>query len=308
MAETKESSATLAALSNNLADVVERADRSVVAIHARSRIPSSGVLWRKGVVVTADHTIKRDEDISITLHDGSRVPATIAGRDATTDIAVLKLDTGESAVPATLGDASRLRAGHLVLVVGRPGDDVTASLGLVSIVGGEWRTWRAGKIDHYILLDVAIHDGFSGSPLVDTSGNVVGINTSGLARARAMTIPTSTVNRVVDALLTKGRIARGYLGLAMQPVRLAEDLAKSVGMADTLGLIIVNVEPGGPGADGGALLGDVVVSANGHAVRDPRDLLAALGPDSIGRPLKLRVIRAGAPRDLDIKVRERSAR
>jgi S1-C subfamily serine protease len=136
MAETKESSATLAALSNNLADVVERADRSVVAIHARARIPSSGILWRTGVVVTADHTIKRDEDISITLHDGSRVPATLAGRDPTTDIAVLKVDAGESAVPATLGDSSRLRAGHLVMVVGRPGDDVTASLGLVSIVGG----------------------------------------------------------------------------------------------------------------------------------------------------------------------------
>jgi S1-C subfamily serine protease len=308
MAETKESSATLAALSNNLADVVERADRSVVAIHARPRIPSSGILWRKGVVVTADHTIKRDEDISITLHDGSRVSATLAGRDPTTDIAVLKVDAGETAVPATFADASRLRAGHLVLVVGRPGDDVTASLGLVSIVGGEWRTWRAGKIDHYILLDVAIHDGFSGSPLVDASGNVVGLNTSGLARGRAMTIPTSTVNRVVDALLTRGRIARGYLGLAMQPVRLSEDVAKSFGLADTLGLIVVNVEPRGPGAEGGALLGDVVVSANGHAVRDPRDLLAALGPDSIGRPLKLRVIRAGEARDLEIKVRERSAR
>jgi S1-C subfamily serine protease len=260
------------------------------------------------VVVAADHTIKRDEDISITLHDGSRVPATLAGRDPTTDIAVLKLDTSESAVPATLGDASRLRAGHLVLIVGRPGDDVTASLGTVSLVGGEWRTWRAGKIDQYILLDAAIYDGFSGSPLVDVSGNVVGLNTSGLVRGRALSIPTSTVNRVVDQLLSKGRIARGYLGLAMQPVRLPEDLTKSLGLPDALGLIVVSVEPGGPGADGGALLGDVVVSANGHAVRDPRDLLAALGAESIGRPLKLRVIRAGSPRDLEVKVRERSAR
>jgi S1-C subfamily serine protease len=308
MTPTQEPSATLAALSNNLADAVERADRSVVAIHARSRIPASGVLWRKGVVVAADHTIKRDEDISITLHDGSRVSATLAGRDPTTDIAVLKLETSEAAVPATLGDASTLRAGHLVLVVGRPGDDVTASLALVSIVGGEWRTWRAGKIDQYILLDVAIHDGFSGSPLVDVSGNVVGLNTSGLVRGRAVSIPASTVNRVADQLLAKGRIARGYLGLAMQPVRLPQDLAKSLGAPDAVGLIIVNVEPGGPGAEGGALMGDVVVSANGHAVRDARDLLAALGTDSIGRPLKLRVIRAGSPRDLEIKVRERSAR
>jgi S1-C subfamily serine protease len=308
MTPTQPSGATLVALSNNLADAVEQADRSVVAIHARSRIPSSGILWRKGVVVTADHTIKRDEDISITLHDGTRVPGTLAGRDPTTDIAVLKLATSESAVLATLGDASHLRAGNLVLVIGRPGQDVTASLGVVSLVGGEWRTWRAGKIDQYILLDVAIYDGFSGSPLVDVSGNVVGLNTSGLVRGRAMSIPTSTVNRIVDQLLTKGRIARGYLGLAMQPVRLPDDLAKSLAMQDTLGLIVVNVEPGGPGAEGGALLGDVVVLANGHAVRDPRDLLAALGADSIGRSLKLRVIRGGSPRDLEVKVRERSAR
>ena len=308
MTPTQEAGATLAALSNNLADAVERADRSVVAIHARTRIPASGILWRKGIVVAADHTIKRDDDISVTLHDGSRVSATLAGRDPTTDIAVLKLETSDAAVPATLGDASTLRAGHLVLVVGRPGDEVTASLALVSIVGGEWRTWRAGKIDQYILLDVAIHDGFSGSPLIDVSGNVVGLNTSGLARGRAMTIPASTVNRVADQLLAKGRIARGYLGLAMQPVRLPDDLAKSLGVPDALGLMIVSVEPAGPGAEGGALMGDVVISANGQAVRDPRDLLTALGAESIGRPLKVRVIRAGAPRDLEIKVRERSAR
>jgi S1-C subfamily serine protease len=308
MTPTQESSATLAALSNNLADAVEHADRSVVAVHARTRIPASGILWRKGIVVAADHTIKRDEDISVTLHDGSRVPAKLAGRDPTTDIAVLKLETSDTAVPATLGDASTLRAGHLVLVVGRPGDEVTASLALVSIVSGEWRTWRAGKIDHYILLDVAIHDGFSGSPLIDVSGNVVGLNTSGLVRGRAMTIPASTVNRVTDQLLAKGRIARGYLGLAMQPVRLPDDLAKSLGVPDALGLMIVSVEQGGPGAEGGALMGDVLVSANGQAVRDPRDLLASLGADSIGRPLKVRVIRAGAPRELELKVRERSAR
>jgi S1-C subfamily serine protease len=308
MTPTPESSATLAALSDSLADAVEHADRSVVAIHARSRIPASGILWRKGVVVAADHTIKRDEDITITLHEGSRVSATLAGRDPTTDIAVLKLEGSDSAAPATLGDASRLRAGHLVLAIGRPGDEVTASLGLVSLVGGEWRTWRAGRIDQYILLDVAIHDGFSGGPLVDASGNIVGLNTSGLARGRAMTVPTATVNRVADQLLSKGRIARGYLGLAMQPVRLPEELARSLGMPDAVGLIVVSVEPGGPGAEGGALLGDVIVSANGHAVRDARDLLAALGTESIGRPLKLRLIRGGTPRDLEIKVRERSAR
>jgi S1-C subfamily serine protease len=307
MPATRESGAELTALSNNLAEAVDRAGRAVVAIHARSRIPASGIVWRKGIVVAADHTIRRDEDIVVTLSDGSRASATLAGRDPTTDLAVLKLEGG-SAAAAKIDDATTLKAGHLVLALGRPGAALTASLGLVSLVGGEWRTWRGGTIDEYILLDVAIHDGFSGGPLIDVSGNVVGVNTSGLARGRAMTVPVRTVNRIVDQLLAKGRIARGYLGLAMQPVRLPADLASSLAVPDAQALIIVSVEPGGPGAEAGALLGDVVVSANGQAVRDPRDLLATLGPDSIGSTLRARVIRGGVPRDLEIKVRERSAR
>jgi S1-C subfamily serine protease len=299
MPATREPGAELTALSNNLADAVDRAGRAVAAIHARSRIPASGIVWRKGVIVAADHTIRRDEDIVVTLSDGSRASATLVGRDPTTDLAVLKLDASSTVAPAKIDDATTLKAGHLVLALGRPGKDVTASLGLVSLVSGEWRSWRGGTIDQYILLDVAIHDGFSGGPLIDVSGSVVGLNTSGLARGRAMTVPVRTVNRIVDQLLAKGRIARGYLGLAMQAVRLPDD---------TQGLIIVSVEPGGPGAEAGALLGDVLVAANGQAVGDARDLLATLGPDSIGRTLRARIIRGGVARDLEITVRERSAR
>lgn len=308
MPATRESGAELTALSNNLADAVDRAGRAVVAIHARSRIPASGIVWREGVIVAADHTIRREEDIVVTLSDGSRSSATLAGRDPTTDLAVLKLDPGAALAPPKIDDATTLKAGHLVLALGRPGSNVTASLGLVSLVGGEWRSGRGGRIDQYILLDVAIHDGFSGGPLIDVSGKVVGVNTSGLARGRAMTIPVRTVTRVVDQLLAKGRIARGYLGLAMQPVRLPDEMVSSLGVPDAQALIIVSVEPGGPGADGGALLGDVLVSANGQAVRDARDVLATLGPDSIGSILRARVIRGGVPRDLEITVRERSAR
>lgn len=308
MSATHESGAELTALSNNLADAVDRAGRAVVAIHARSRIPASGIVWRKGVIVAADHTIRRDEDIVVTLSDGSRSAATLAGRDPTTDLAVLKLDASSAVAPAKIDDATRLKAGHLVLALGRPGEEVTASLGLVSLASSEWRSWRGGRIDEYILLDVAIHDGFSGGPLIDVSGNVVGVNTSGLARGRALTIPVRTVTRVVDQLLAKGRIARGYLGLAMQPVRLPADLASSLEVPDGQALIIVSVEPGGPGAEAGVLLGDVLVSANGQTVRDARDLLATLGPDSIGSTLRARVIRGGVPRDLEIRVRERSPR
>ena len=185
---------TLAAFSSELADAVERAGRSVVAIHARRRIPSSGVMWRPGVVVSSHHTVRRDEDVRVTLPDGSSVQADLAGRDPGTDIAVLRLRGGGEAEPAERGDTAELRVGHLVLAVGRPGEGgVTASLGVVSATGGEWRTWSGGRMDRLVRLDLAVRDGFSGGPLVDASGHVVGLNTWALARGGSLVIPVSAV-------------------------------------------------------------------------------------------------------------------
>jgi S1-C subfamily serine protease len=299
----------LVALSDALAAAVERAGRSVVAIHARPRIPSSGVLWRPGVVVAAHHTIKRDEEITVTLDGGRTVPAQLAGRDPSTDLAVLTLQNDEGAIagaaPAHLGDSSALRVGHLVVAVGRPGDDVTASLGAVSATGGPWRTWGGGAVDRMLRLDLAIYDGFSGGALADVEGRVVGLNTSGLLRGGAVALPVSTVSRVAEQLLAKGRIARGYLGLGMQPVRLPESLARKLDLDGDVGAIVLSVEPEGPGDRAGVLVGDVLVALDGRAVRDTSDVLAALGPDTVGKPLAARVVRAGALRDLTLAVGER---
>jgi serine protease Do len=211
-------SAALVALSNDLANAVERAGQGVVAIHARHRVPSSGVHWQKGVAVAAEHTIKRDEDIQIALPDGRTVPATLAGRDPGADIAVLKFDSGNLTPPET-ADSSSLRIGHLVLAVSRSeGNHLGASFGAISAVGGAWRTWRGGQLDQFLRLDLAIYIGFSGSALVNAQGQVVGLNTSGLARGMAMAIPASTVNRVTKELLEKGHVSRGFLGVGMQPV------------------------------------------------------------------------------------------
>jgi S1-C subfamily serine protease len=294
----------LAALSNDLAGAVEQAGRAVVAIHARRRIPSSGVIWRPGVIVTASHTVARDEDITIALADGSTVPATLAGRDETTDLAVLRAESA-AAPPAERAEPGALRVGHLVLAVGRPGPDVTASLGVVSAVGGEWRTWQGGRIDRFVRLDLAIYDGFSGGALVEAGGRVLGINTSGLARATALTIPTSTVDRVTDQLLSGGTVARGYLGIASQPVRLPEGLQRSLGLESDIGLVIVNVEPDGPAGRAGVLLGDVLLALDGTSVRDPSDVLAALGSERVGKPLAARLLRGGQPVTVSITVGQR---
>ena len=303
---SERTASTLVALSSELADAVERAGRSTVAIHARRRIPSSGVVWRPGVVVAASHTIRRDDDITLTLPTGETVPATLAGRDAGSDLAVLRLgEGGATAAAATLAPEDALRVGALVLAVGRPGDSVTASLGAISAVGGEWRTWQGGRIDRFVRLDLAIYDGFSGGPLIDVAGRVLGINTSGLTRSAPITIPVSTVARVADELLTRGHVRRGYAGLAVQPVEIPERVAKEHGVTGDTALLVVAVETGGPADKAGVLIGDVLVSIAGSPLREPMDLLAALA----GRdPLELRLIRGGAPLTISLVPGDRPAR
>ena len=297
----------LAALSNDLAAAVETVGRSVVAIHARRRIPASGIVWQPGVIVAAHHTIQRNDDIGVTLNDGSTVPATLAGRDPSTDLAVLRLspEVTAAAAPPVSPASEPPSVGQLALVLGRPGPAVTASLGIVSAVGGEWRTWQGGAIDRFIRLDVAVYDGFSGGPLVDAGGRVVGVNTSGLARAAALTVPVSTVARVAGQLLTSGHIARGWLGIATQPVRLPANLRRELGLDTEVGLVVVNVEPQSPAERGGVLIGDIVVAVGERAVSDPADVLAALGGERIGQPLVLRVARGGKDERVTVTVGER---
>jgi S1-C subfamily serine protease len=307
MTATDRAGDTLFALSNDLANAVERAGQTVVAINARRRIPSSGVHWRPGVIVAANHTIRRDDDITVTLPDGATVPATLAGRDPGTDLAVLRLGGGATAT-ADVGDAAALMVGQVVLAVGRPGESVTASLGIVSAVGGEWRSWHGGRIDRLVRLDLAIYDGFSGGPLVDARGRVLGINTSGLARAAALTVPASTVDRVTDQLLERGRVARGYLGLGMQPVRLQPALRQRLDLPHETALLVVSVEPGGPADSGGVFLGDVLVALDGTGVSDPSDVLAMLGPERVGTPVRARIVRGGEKAEVTVTVGERLTR
>jgi serine protease DegQ len=301
----------LRALSDDLAAAVERAGRSIVAIHARPRIPASGIYWRDGIIVATSHTIRKEEDIAVTLANGTRAQAQLVGRDGGTDLAVLRLDStppGSVIKVADRADDDAIRIGSLVLAVGRPGDEgVSASLGVISSVGDRWRTWSGGEIDRFVRLDLAVYDGFSGGALVDADGAVLGVNCSALARGTPLTIPNATVERVVDALITRGHVARAYLGVAMQPVHLTRALAERLGLAETArGVLVVMVESESPADRAGLLVGDVIIVAAGHEVAEPQDVAEVLGGASVGTQLDLKVVRGGDLRTLSVTVGERA--
>lgn len=298
----------LQSLSNDLAGAVERAGHGVVAIHARHRIPSSGIVWRPGIVVAASHTVKQDRGVAVALPDGTRTRASVVGRDQGTDIVVLRLDGG-AVEPVEIAPDDALRVGALVLAVGRPRDDgVTTSLGVVSAVSGPWRTWSGGDIDRFVRLDLSVYDGFSGGPLVDAAGRVLGMNCSALARGMAITVPAATVNRVVDALLTRGHVARGWLGLAMHQVRLSPGLAGQLGISSDRGVLVVQVEPDGPADRAGLMLGDIVVSIDGTFIESPEDVAPFLGGERVGAALDVRLVRAGGEQRVAVTVGERPRR
>jgi S1-C subfamily serine protease len=302
---TTDSPLTLLALSNNLADAVERAGQAVVAVNARQRMSSSGVHWRSGIIVTANYTVKRDEEIFVTLADGRNVPAALVGRDAGTDLAVLQLQEETGLPVAEIGDTTQLRVGHLVLALGRSSESgIGASLGVVSVLSDTWRTWHGGRIEQFIRPALSLYPGFSGGALVNAQGQILGINTTG-PRNLVLTIPAITIERVTDQLLQRGRIARGYLGVGMQPVRLPETLKQSLNLSNSGGVILVSVEAESPADRAGLLIGDIVIALDGQSMTDIGDVHAMLDPDQVGKSLTAQVIRGGSLQELTIVVGER---
>jgi S1-C subfamily serine protease len=296
-------------LSNSSAAAVDRAARSVVAVHGRDRLGASGVLWRDGVVVAASDAVERDDNLAVTLPDGRRLPATLAGRDPTTDIAVLRIESTQSVTIAEAGDASALRSGHFVFAVGRRADEgaaVVASFGIVATSAGPWRSMRGGAIDRLIRLDLRLDPIVEGGALSDAAGKLMGIVVPG-PRRRVLAIPATTIDRVADQLLAKGRIPRGYVGLGMQRVLLDAKLAQSLSPPRRTGVIVVSVDPDGPAGRAGVLLGDLLTAWEGAPLADVRDVMERLGPESVGTTVELSLIRAGAPTRASVAIAERHA-
>ena len=290
-------------MSNELAKMVELAGPAMVRVEGRRRMPASGIVWSKdGVIVTAHHVLERDDRLRVGFGGEEKVEAQLVGRDPSTDLAVLKADQ-KGLTPADWAELEGLKVGHLVLALGRPGRTVQATLGIVSALGTNWRTAAGGMVDRYLQTDVVMYPGFSGGALVDVEGKVLGLNTSALGGV-SLTIPTSTVRRVTQALLTDGKVRRGYLGVGVQPVRLPEALVEDLGQET--GLILVSVEPGSPADKGGLTLGDSLLSLDGNPLRRLDELLDLLSHDLVGREVALRILRAGEAREVKVKIGERS--
>jgi S1-C subfamily serine protease len=298
-------SAELIELSNALAQMTERAAANVVAVHAEVRGSASGVIWRAGVIVTAEHALRRDDEIHVTLPDGRVVPATLAGRDPSTDLAVLKCAEAIAAV-ASLGDAAALKAGSLTLVVGRTrASGPVAALGIVSLVTAERRTWTGAALAPYIRLDVGLQPTAIGGAVVDAQGRTVGIATPRFARFGAIAIPAPAVDRVIDTLLKKGHIPQGYLGVGLQPVRLPEALRQSLQRSEKTAAIVLEVEPESPAHRAGIVIGDILVTLAGRSVARLEDVHSQLHGEAIGKPLALKFVRGGATQEVNIVVGER---
>jgi S1-C subfamily serine protease len=259
-------------------------------------------------VVTAAHTLRYEDGIEVTLPDGRTVAAVLAGRDLGTDLAVLRLD-GVELNPVETGDARSLKAGHLVLAVARVDRlGTSADFGVVGTASGPWRTWRGGQFDAFVRLDGGLRPGFSGAALADMQGRVMGLCTSALAPGAGIVIPASTVARVSDELLRKGRVSHGYLGVGTQPVNVPQAWVTKLNLASERGLLVVSLAAGGPAEHAGVLIGDVLIELDGKPCRDMDDVHAALGGDRIGKSLKIGLIRGGERSECSVTVGERPQR
>ena len=289
--------------SSGLTSAVEKAGASTILVDARKRYPASGIAYADDLVLTADHVVTREEDIKVTLPDGKTLNATLAGRDPGSDLALLRLAEKALSPAQTSSD---VKIGQLVLALGRPNSGgMQASWGIVTAISGPTRTHRGGMLDEYIQTETTPYPGFSGGPLVNTEGETLGLNTSGLTRGSALTIPVKAAWRIADALAKHGSVKRGYLGVRTQPVEIPEAARAALKREQGYGLLVSWLEEGGPAAKGGLLVGDILVAVGSQPVGDPDDLFAALNSDTVGKSIAVEVLRGGKPETINVTVGER---
>ena len=295
----------LIALSDAMAEAVEMAGASTLLVEARRRMPASGIAYASDLVLTADHAVEREEDIHLLLPDGSQRSASLAGRDSGNDLALLRLSEG-GLVPAQAAKKPA-RIGQLALALGRPTPDgIQASLGVVSAVGGPVRTGRGSILERYLRTDTIPYPGFSGGPLIDASGGILGLNTSGLAHGGiSLTIPVGLAWQVAEALKRHGHVRRGYLGIRSQPTPLPVAQQQSLGREQPAGLLLVGIERDSPAAQAGLLVGDILVGLAGEPLTDPDELLARLAGEMVGQSVPVEILRGGQPVKIAVKIGER---
>jgi len=298
------SKTVLVELSDALADAAETAAKATVLVNARRQTPASGIAYAADYVLTADHVIEREEDITVNLADGSRVSAKVAGRDAGSDLALLKLERAAAQVAEPTKSPARL--GQIALLLGRPSTNgIEASLGTVSALGGPIRTGRGGMLEKYIRTDGISYPGFSGGPLVAADGTVLGVNTSGLANGVALTIPADLAWKIAETLTKHGRVRHGYLGIRSQAVEIPAPTQLALRREQASGLLVLSVEKDSPASKGGLMVGDILTSVAGVPVLHHDELFARLSGDEVGKSEPVEILRGGQPQTLNVLIGER---
>jgi S1-C subfamily serine protease len=285
------------------ADAVSAAEASVVNVRGHACRGGSGTVFRDdGLVLASAHATGDGEELSVTLAGGESNAAELVGREPALDLALLRV-SGAKLKPLAFRSHDALRVGQWTLALGRPGEAIRASARIVGVLSHEIRTPLGAKLDAYVETDRGFPRGFAGGPLIDAEGHALGINSSAILRGADLTVPLVTIERVVEQLLAHGKVRRGYLGVAIQPVRVPQALRDQA--QRERGLLVIGVQPGSPAAEAGLLLGDTLVDLNGAQVRDPRELAAVL-QDKVDVEVSARIIRAGALQSVNLKPRERS--
>jgi S1-C subfamily serine protease len=298
------SKSVLVELSDALADAAELAGKSTVLVNARRRLPASGIVFAPDLVLTADHVIEKNEDITIVFGDGTEVSAKFAGRDRGTDLAVLKLENPVGTVAEVT--KSPARPGQLALALARPSrDGIEASLGTVSAIGGPVQTGRGGMLERYYRTDSISYPGFSGGPLVGADGTILGLNTSGLSNGAAITIPADLAWKTAEILARHGQIKRGYLGIRSQAVDIPGASQDALKRKQATGLLIMSVEKYSPASQGGLIVGDILVALAGKHILHHDELFTRLNGDVVGKATPLEILRGGRPETVNIVIGER---
>ena len=288
----------------SVADAVERVAPSVAGVRARRLGTSSALCWRPGVLVTAAAAVGPSERVQVVLADGSAVAGTVRGVDPGTDLAIVTAEGDWPVAERRLDPPARV--GDFVFAVGRDAAGmVHASFGHVGAVAGEWRSWRGGQLDRYLRLDGGLYPGHMGAPVCDPRGQVLGLASAALARHHGIVVPAATIDRTVDALLAHGRVRRGHLGIAAQPVPLSAAMRSAADADSDTGLLVAGIGEDSAAARAGLLVGDILVSVGGRPVASIEALRDLLGGDQIGSRLRVVLLRGGRREELSVEVDEK---
>jgi S1-C subfamily serine protease len=302
MEQTKNNAHLLRTLSDQMADAVEHINTALVVVNGRQRQAASGIVYAENLVLTAAHVLERDREITIQTHDRRKLPATVVGRDPGSDLALLRVPNLKLAAATTSTEIARV--GQLIIAIGRDEDDgPMASVGIVSSVGGPLRTERGIVLEKFIQTDAISYPGFSGGPLIDTQGAVKGILTTGLINGAVLAIPMPIASALADALLKHGTIKRGYLGIASQLINIPT--SQRAGRTQEHGLLLVRVDDNSPAQHGGLLLGDILITLDGHAIQDAEDLQLLLTGERVDKTVPIEVIRGNALQVLQVTIGQR---